>query len=144
VTNNARQDPKATVLYDQDCGFCQQQTDRLRRWDRQGRFNFVPSQSDEAHAKFPQAFAKVDVPAGDQDGGVGRRTPGEMKLVDEHGNVHGGAMAVREILRRLPRMKFLAWPLSIPGTQFIWQWLYRRVANNRHRFGSATCELPQR
>jgi predicted DCC family thiol-disulfide oxidoreductase YuxK len=31
-----------TVLYDNDCGVCRETVRRLRRWDRIGRFEFMP------------------------------------------------------------------------------------------------------
>ena len=44
----AGDDPRATVLFDADCGFCRWSADRLRRWDTAGRLRFVALGSPEA------------------------------------------------------------------------------------------------
>ena len=40
-------DPEATVLYDQDCGFCKWSLDKILAWDRSRKLRPVPIQSDE-------------------------------------------------------------------------------------------------
>ncbi len=40
-------DPEATVLYDEDCGFCKWSLDKILVWDRSRKLRPVPIQSEE-------------------------------------------------------------------------------------------------
>lgn len=114
-----------TVLYDGQCGFCRRRVANLRRADLWHRLAFTSLHDESVTHDFPE------IPR--------ERLHDEMVVIDTHGQVRGGATAVRYLSRRLP----LLWPLApflhIPGTLPVWNWLYRLVARNRMRI-SGTCE----
>lgn len=79
---------RATVLYDEDCGFCRWSADRLRALDRRSTLWFEPLQGPEAtrllHA----------VPH--------ERRAASWHLVELDGRVWSAGAAVPRVLRKLP------------------------------------------
>ena len=72
----------ATVLYDEDCGFCRWSADRLRAWDRHDRLAFASIQGTEG-ARLLASMDPADrlaswhvVRRGRRDPLRGRRGPG--------------------------------------------------------------------
>lgn len=84
--------------------------ERARRWDRNGRLDFLPFQSPELATRFPQ----VSLDACRQ----------RMHLVDEQGAVFAGAAAGREVLRRLPEGWLWTLPFRVPGALVIAEPIY--------------------
>ena len=56
-------------------------------------------------------------------------------LVDNKGNKHGGAAAFRFLSRKLIALWILAPLLHIPYSLSLWQFVYKRIAKIRYRFG---------
>ncbi len=110
---------KATLLYDEDCGFCRWSVERIRHWDRRGSLRFVPIQSAEGAALL-----------GDMDQ---ERRMASWHLVDEAGEVRSGGAGIDPLFRLLPA----GGPLSLMARAFpkSADRLYRVVAGNRDRFG---------
>ena len=79
---------KATLLYDEDCGFCRWSVERIRHWDRRGSLRFVPIQSAEGAALL-----------GDMDQ---ERRMASWHLVDEAGEVRSGGAGIDPLFRLLP------------------------------------------
>jgi predicted DCC family thiol-disulfide oxidoreductase YuxK len=110
---------RATVLYDEDCGFCRWAAERLRRLDRRGELRFAPIQSPEGERL------------------LARLTP-EQRLDSWHvvapdGRVRSSGAALPEVLRRLPAGSL---PAAVaeraPRATEV---AYRFVANRRERWG---------
>ena len=56
-------------------------------------------------------------------------------LVDDLGEKYGGAAAFRYLSRKLVALWILAPLLHIPGSLPLWQFVYKRIAKIRYRFG---------
>jgi predicted DCC family thiol-disulfide oxidoreductase YuxK len=106
-----------TLIYDGECGICQQAVAWLRRWDREHVLHFVPFQ-DEAAVR---AFG-IELPA----------LAAAMHLILPDGRVLAGADAVPELLRLFPGKRWLAPLFWIPGVLPIARRVYARVAARRH------------
>jgi len=106
-----------TVIYDGECGICQQSVDLLKRWDREHVLRYVPFQDEAAVARF-----RIALPA----------LAAAMHLVFPDGRVFAGADAVPEMLRLLPGKRWLAVWFRIPGVLPLARRLYARIAARRH------------
>ena len=110
--------PQATLIFDGRCAYCRGWVERVRRWDRERRLDFVPYQTPDLEQRFP---------------GVSRaECTQRIHLVDETGRVHRGAAAAREVLRRLPGGGVWTLPFRLPGGLALGDHLYAWVA---HRWG---------
>jgi len=105
-----------TLIYDGDCGLCQQAVDMLRRWDREHVLRFVPFQNEAAVASFG-----IGLPA----------VAAAMHLILPDGSVYAGADAVPELLRLLPRRRWFAPLFRIPGVLPLARRIYARIAARR-------------
>jgi predicted DCC family thiol-disulfide oxidoreductase YuxK len=105
-----------TVIYDGTCAYCRRWVERVRRWDRHERLTFLPYQSPDLDARFPQV-SRAECRL-------------RIHLVDGQGAVFKGATAGREILRRLPGGSFWILPFHLPGglavAERIYTWITRR------------------
>lgn len=106
-----------TLIYDGDCGICQQAVARLRRWDREHVLRFVPFQDQAA----VRAFG-IELPA----------LAAAMHLILPDGRVFAGADAVPELLKLFPGKRWLAPLFWIPGVLPIARRIYARIAARRH------------
>jgi predicted DCC family thiol-disulfide oxidoreductase YuxK len=115
------------VIYDGHCVICTGQIQRLARWDTKGSLAYISLHDPEVARRWPD-LAYDDLMK-------------NMYVVDQQGQRHRGAAAIRYLSRRLPRLWWLAPVLHIPGTLPIWQALYQQVAKRRYRFGRIeSCE----
>ena len=80
-------DPRPTVLYDHDCGFCRWALSKLLAWDRAGRLRPAPIQSPDGDRLL----------AGMSD----EERLSSWHLVED-GEVRSGGAAFEPLLRRLP------------------------------------------
>src|SRR3989440_10868206 len=92
----------ATLIYDGECGFCRRAADLVRRWDREQRIVLVPFQDQARVAAFG-----IPLPA--------LAAAMHLVLPPPDGRVFAGADAAPEILKLLPRRRWLAWPFRLPG-----------------------------
>jgi predicted DCC family thiol-disulfide oxidoreductase YuxK len=110
---------RATVLYDEDCGFCRWTADRLRTWDRRQRLTFASIQGDVGE----RALGALDPNA----------RLASWHLVTDDGSVWSGGRAVPELMRRLPGgTPVVAAARRFPGAT---DRAYRWAASNRDRLG---------
>lgn len=109
------------IIYDGECRFCLWSVGRIRRLDRDGRFEYIPRQQPDLDARYP-VLAASDFNTG-------------LRLIHADGAVHVGADAVYQIYRRLPPWHLVAWVYRIPGLTQLFRIGYALVARNRHRFG---------
>ncbi|MBI3962514.1 MAG: DUF393 domain-containing protein [Deinococcus sp.] len=119
------------LLYDGQCQFCTRSVARLKRRDRLGRLEFLPSQDPQAPRRFPQVTPEQCAQA--------------MQLIDPRGQVSQGADALVRILWLLPGGPLVAWLYAVPGVPFLARYLYRWVAKNRYRLGcqGRSCQVKQ-
>ena len=108
-----------TLIYDGDCGICQQAVALLRRWDREHVLRFVPFQDAVAVARFGGGVALPALAAA-------------MHLVLSDGRVYPGADAIPELLRFFPGKRWLAPLFGIPGVLPLARRIYARIAIRRH------------
>src|SRR5256886_17097825 len=110
---------QATLIYDRECGFCREAADLVRRWDREQRIVLVPFQDQTRVAAFG-----IPLPA--------LAAAMHLVLPPPDGRVFAGADAAPEILRLLPRRRWLAWPFPLPGVLPVARPGYGWIARRRH------------
>ena len=121
------------VIYDGECGICEAHVSKLPWWDCEHRLSYLSLHERQVAERWPQLPPE--------------RLLQEMCIVDTQGREHWGPEAIRYLTRRLRRLWWLFPVLHLPGIMFIWQPLYRWVANNRYRLSGAkicdadACEL---
>ena len=110
-------DPEATVLYDEDCGFCKWSLDKILAWDRNRRLRPVAIQSDEGQGLL------ASVPE--------EKRLDSWHLVEPSGAVRSAGSAAGPLFDLLPGGKPLAGiARALPGPT---ERAYRTVAGNRDR-----------
>lgn len=118
----------ATLLYDGTCRFCVAQARRLKRLTGHG------VQADSMYAdgirdRFPM------LPQPGPDGKIG-----EIKFVDDRGQMSGGAEAIaRALMTGRGPVAWAARLYFIPGLRQLSNAVYRAIARRRYRL-SGTCE----
>jgi predicted DCC family thiol-disulfide oxidoreductase YuxK len=110
---------RATVVYDDDCGFCRWSAERLRTWDRRRVLRFVTLRSAEAERLL------APVPH--------ERRPLSWHLVTHDGRVWSAGAAVPQVLGLLPG----GGPLSAVTRAMpdLTEAAYRTIARRRSTFG---------
>ena len=112
-----------TVIYDDACGVCRQTARRLRRWDRDGHFEFMPLRSAPTCGR-PQIERLA------AQGHLGDA----VHVVDEaNGRVVSGGHAALAILDALPGGWLLRPWASLPPTAAAAEVVYRVAARHRDR-----------
>lgn len=106
-----------TLIYDGECGLCNQAVTLLRRWDREQVLRFVPFQDGAAVARFG-----IPLPA----------LAAAMHLILPDGRVYAGADAAPEVLRLMPRKRWLAPLFRLPGVLPVARRVYAWIAARRH------------
>lgn len=112
---------RPVLLYDGDCAFCREWVARIRRWDHRASIELLPSQDRRARSDLPSL----------SDAELERA----LHLVLPDGRVLAGGAAIPEIARRLRGGALLRLPFLLPGVPLLTGWLYRRIAERRHRLG---------
>jgi predicted DCC family thiol-disulfide oxidoreductase YuxK len=112
-----RTDP--TLIYDGECGICQQSVALLRRWDREHVLHLVPFQDAVGVARLGRGIALPALAAA-------------MHLVLPDGRVYAGADAIPELLRLFPGKRWLAPLFAIPGVLPVARRIYAQIAARRH------------
>ena len=112
----ARPPANPTLIFDGECGLCQQAVALLKRWDREHILHYVPFQ-DAAVSRFGIALPALAA---------------AMHLVLPDGRVYPGADAVPELMRLLPGKRWMASLFGIPGVLPLARKIYARIAMRRH------------
>lgn len=119
------------LLYDGDCAFCRTWVSRLERIDRAGAISCIPAaQRRQIEGLPPISDADLDR---------------AMHLVTADGEILVGARSVPEILRHIPRWRWLRGVFAVPGVPSAADRVYSAVAKRRHRLGcgSDRCRMGQ-
>ena len=107
------------LVFDGECGFCERLASKW--YEKTGeKINFVPSNelSDKYGYTSAEEFTK------------------EIKLIYPEGMVYGGAAAAFKVIEHSKsRLRALSWIYNhTRAFDPIWEWAYKLVAKNRHRF----------
>ena len=105
-----------TLIYDGECGICQQAVRLLTRWDREHVLRCLPFQDSAAVAQFGIALPALAA---------------AMHLVLPDGRAYAGADAVPELLRLFSGKRWLAPLFHIPGVLPIARRIYAWIARRR-------------
>ena len=116
------------LLYDGDCAFCRAWVARLRQLDRSGSIAFVPA---------ADRWDIVGLPMVGDD-----QLDRAMHLVTADGTVLAGARALPEILRYLPRHRWLRLLWGMPGVPWLADRIYSAIARRRHQLGCGSDGCP--
>lgn len=116
----------AVLIYDAECPLCRASALwLLRRAMNAGarELELLPCRSPLRQARFPQVSEEACLRA--------------MQLVLPDGRVLSGADAVPEILARVPRWRWVAALLALPGARPLARRVYGWIARNRLRLSCA-------
>jgi len=117
----------ATLIYDGECAMCRASALWImRRAMDAGTLEILPCRSAPRRARFPQVTDAQCMTA--------------MQLVLPDGRVLAGADAMPELLRRIPRWRWLASLFALPGMRPLGRAVYAWIARNRMR---VSCALPK-
>ena len=114
------------IVYDGECVFCQRQIERIKRRDKQERFEYVPKQTPGLDDRFPR-LAEGDFNTG-------------MRLITPTGEIHVGADAVYQITRVLLPWRLFAWLYRVPGIHAVLRLAYSWVAARRQKLGKSCAD----
>ncbi len=118
---------RLVVLYDADCAFCTASVHRLRRWDRDGKFDLVPLQDAATSHDAALREAAIRYPLETALHVVDRRT----------GRVAAGGQAMLAILDNLPGGRLLRPWASLPKAPVVADLVYGVVSDRRTDLGWA-------
>lgn len=120
---------RATVLYDEDCGFCRWAADRLRAWDSRDRLAFTSIQGVDG----ARLLAAMDH--------AGRLA--SWHVVGSGGELRSAGAAVPVVLRRLPGGAPLATMSdTFPRTtERLYRWTVRHRARLGRMLGQRACAV---
>lgn len=128
-------EPKAVVLFDGDCGFCQRSVRILQRLDWLGKL-------DCRNARDPAVWPAAEQPL------LMERMLEEMHVVTPDGSrTHAGFSAFRWMSWRMPPTIPLAPLLYVPGMLWLGNRVYRWIARNRYSLipcDNGACQVPLR
>jgi predicted DCC family thiol-disulfide oxidoreductase YuxK len=113
---------RAVLIYDGLCQLCRRGVTWVSRRVIRGQLEFLPCQSAERRARFPDMEDRICL--------------GAMQLVLPDGRVLSGAAAVPEILRRLERWRWLAAAFRLPGMGLVALPVYAWIARHRYQISS--------
>ena len=112
--------PVATLIYDGECAMCRASALWImRRAMDAGTLEILPCRSAPRRARFPHVTDEQCMRA--------------MQLVLPDGRVLAGADAMPELLRRIPRWRWVAALFALPGMRPLGRAVYAWIARNRMR-----------
>jgi predicted DCC family thiol-disulfide oxidoreductase YuxK len=108
---------KPLLLYDGNCGFC-------RKWVGRWRALTGDQVLYEPYQEVAFRFSEIDP----------QRFTQSLQLILSNGEVLQGAEAVFKSLESVIYLRWLNWSYDhVPGFSGLSEWVYRKVAENRHR-----------
>src|SRR4051794_1699536 len=107
------------IYHDGTCGFCLWSQSKAKRWDRDERLEFRDYNVHGDETPFPR-----------------EQLSSRMHAQTPDGRWHVGFFAWLEILKVLPRWRWLARLLRVPPLRWLGPPLYALVANNRYRISA--------
>jgi predicted DCC family thiol-disulfide oxidoreductase YuxK len=117
------------ILFDGVCDLCNTGAAWIRARDRDGRFEFLPYQSEEARRRYPALDPILLAET--------------MHVVAPDGEVRAGVDAAPWVFGGLPGWSWLARVLGWPGVRALARPVYREIARRRRLFNApGSCPLP--
>ena len=113
---------KYIVIFDGDCGFCQNTVNVLKKLDWLKRFDFHPFQNEKILNQYPFLTKEM--------------CEKEIYLVSKNDKYYGGYDAFKIMSVYLPVTFLFSWFFFLPGVVQVGRWVYKLIAKNRHRFNS--------
>lgn len=110
-----------TLIFDGACAMCMRWMGRVRSWDTEGVFEYLPLQDPSIPERFPALTPEA--------------LEREMYVVGPDGRMWAGAAAVEKIVALLPMGRWTSWVFALPLARPIADRVYRSVADNRSRLG---------
>ena len=110
-----------TVVYDGACTICGRLVTVLRKWDRHGVLEILPSQDRCVRPRFPW------IPE--------RAIAESLQVIGPGGRTWQGAAAIERLIDLMPKGKLITWVFSIPFVRPLAERFYRWFARNRYRMG---------
>ena len=104
---------RPVIVYDGECRFCLWSVGRIRRFDRNGRFEYLPRQTAGIEERFP-VLSSSDFNTG-------------LRLIHAGGQVDVGADAVYQIYRRASSLAPVRWGVPHSRAEAAlsrWLWSY--------------------
>jgi predicted DCC family thiol-disulfide oxidoreductase YuxK len=122
----------ATLLYDEDCGFCRWSAAKVLAWDRRDRVRAIPLQAREADSLLGAMEPE--------------RKMASWHLVTADGTVHSGAAAVAPLARLLPGGRPIAYlGQRFPGlVRLAYGWVSRHRGALGRLLGQKACSVDPR
>ncbi len=109
---------RTTVVYDGECSFCRRSIDVLKRLDREGVLDFVPSQSPGVRERFPwisdEAYDRA------------------IQVVEPDGRSSEGAAAMERLCHIVPAGQRVGWVYRIPFARQVADRVYGWISRNRN------------
>jgi len=125
-------DQRLLVLYDADCGICSLSARILRRLDQGRRLRLLPLRAAGEIIGVPTVDVLLDA----------------MHFRDRHGRWTVGGAAWIRIADEVPLLRPMAIGARVPMIGRLVEWVYARVAGNRHRLsrllGHDSCPIVPR
>jgi predicted DCC family thiol-disulfide oxidoreductase YuxK len=118
-----------TVVYDGHCKVCGKLVTVLKKWDKRGDLEIIPSQTPGIGARFPWIPARAYLES--------------VQFIDHRNeSTWQGAAALEHIIDVLPKGRFITWIFSIPFVRPLAERFYRWFARNRYHLGCGEhCQL---
>lgn len=113
------------IVYNAECAFCRARMHAVRKWDLDGRCEYIAAQDPDLPDRFPQ-LQGTDLADG-------------LRVVLPDGQVRFGADAVHAIAQRLPAVRWLSPLYRLPGVGTLSRRAYAWIAANRHAL-SRSCQ----
>lgn len=111
-----------TVIYDGDCSVCSRSATLLAKWDTGHELEIIPSQTPGVMQRYPWIPERAYV-----------ESLQVVRAVD--GRTWQAAAAIEELLRVLPKGRWISWMFRIPFARPLAERFYRWFARNRYRMG---------
>jgi predicted DCC family thiol-disulfide oxidoreductase YuxK len=111
-----------TVIYDGHCKVCSRLVMLLTKWDRNHDLEIIPSQKPGVRQRFPWIPERSYIES-------------VQVIRTSDGKTWQAAGALEELLKVLPRGRFISWLFKIPFVRPLADRFYRWFARNRYKFG---------